>query len=342
MDNRNSEHLRQVNSVEEFELENRRLREDLEIFRSGFESVSSRELLLREILDHAPFGVMIRNCAGRIVDCNRKLCDFLGRRRECLLGVEADAFFVEGSEFPFSERSAWGSGYSGDVELSLPGGKMRTVQLEIQSVERDGETLQVVYLHDLTCFRERVEALRVSAFTDVLTGIWNRAYFHGRLLEEMERARRYGSALSLILFDIDRFKDFNDSFGHICGDSILKRLADLVGSRIRISDCFCRWGGDEFLIFSPVSRMEAHGFAERLRMEVRNAHWPNGLRLTLSLGVVDFVDGNMPVEVLLERVDQAMYRAKRQGGDRVCFWSEDQFSSGSQYGYPARAERSAE
>ena len=327
MNGRTSEVL-QTRSLKELDLENRRLREDLEVFRTGFESVSGREVLLREILDHTPFGVMIRDRSGRILDCNRKICELLACHRERLLGVEGYNFLAADSVLPFPEQTDWGCGLAFDMELVRSDGGICPARCVSHGIEREGQMLQVVYILDMSAFREREEALKVSAFTDGLTGVWNRTYFQGRLLEEMERVRRYGSFLSLILFDIDHFKDFNDRFGHSCGDSILKRLAELVGSTIRVSDCFSRWGGDEFLIFTPVESMAARAFAERLRVEVRDSPWPMGVALTLSLGVVEFLNEELPAEVLLDRADQAMYRAKREGGDRVCVWSRDFLSSG--------------
>jgi diguanylate cyclase (GGDEF)-like protein len=192
----------------------------------------------------------------------------------------------------------------------------------VHTVELHGEPFLLTYIHDISDSKKTEEALRLQAYTDGLTGLWNRAFFQRRFFEEMERVRRYGSHLSLVMFDIDHFKAFNDTHGHLCGDKALVRIADLVQKTIRVSDCFARWGGDEFLVFSPVPEEGALVFAERLRQQVKEARWPRGMRLTLSLGVIE-ATGDLSSEILMDRVDRAMYRAKRAGGDRVCVWGAE-------------------
>ncbi len=285
--------------------------------------------MLRHILEHSPTGLFIRDPLGCILDCNRAFCRLMKCSREELLQMRADRLLSFDEEREAS--SLWREDGDGafDVKLVLGDGGVCPVHMDTHVLSVGRERLLVVYVRDQTDFREMEEELRRQAFTDGLTGVWNRTFFQGRLLEEMERVRRYGSSLSLVMFDIDGFKRFNDRFGHLCGDRALKRLASLVRRRIRVSDCFSRWGGDEFMILSPVPLMSAMSFAERLLQELRQASWPHEMKVSLSMGVVEFTGGNLAAEVFLDRVDQAMYRAKRSGGDRVCPWTAPVMPEGS-------------
>jgi diguanylate cyclase (GGDEF)-like protein len=155
---------------------------------------------------------------------------------------------------------------------------------------------------------------------DGLTQVHNRRYFDDFLEREVARCGRSGSALSLVLLDLDRFKEINDGFGHLFGDRLLREIAGLVQTRVRREQLLARLGGDEFAVVLPDVKLEdAVEFADRIRKEVA-AHpvTDRGRRLTttLSIGVATFERG-MSVSQLIERADQSLYAAKRIGRDRV-------------------------
>ena len=162
------------------------------------------------------------------------------------------------------------------------------------------------------------------ALTDEMTGIHNYRHFLSRLSDEWKRANRYHRPLSLIMVDIDSFKHYNDTHGHLKGDIVLRELAQLLARVTRDVDFVARYGGEEFVIILPeTTREEALKMAERIRLEVRGHHFllaetqPGG-RLTVSVGVATYPDATQDRDELVELVDRAMYRAKRGGRDAVC------------------------
>jgi diguanylate cyclase (GGDEF)-like protein/PAS domain S-box-containing protein len=161
------------------------------------------------------------------------------------------------------------------------------------------------------------EHLRSLAITDTLTGIFNRRKFDETLLAEMRRAERYNTPLSLVLFDIDLFKHINDTCGHQAGDKVLQTLAHFVAGKIRSHDIFARFGGEEFAVLAPGTRIEGcHQMAEKLRLAMEQYAFPEAGHVTCSFGVTDFRPDDT-VETLIRRVDVALYRAKKNGRNRV-------------------------
>lgn len=152
---------------------------------------------------------------------------------------------------------------------------------------------------------------------DALTNAYNRLKFDESLKNEIEKARRYGNAFSLIMFDIDHFKRINDESGHIFGDVVLIQIVNLVKKSIRGVDIFARWGGEEFVILLPYANcQEAAALAERLRKSISEESLKNGMVLTCSFGVTSFCchdDENL----IMERVDRALYKAKERGRNNV-------------------------
>jgi len=159
--------------------------------------------------------------------------------------------------------------------------------------------------------------LEELATTDVLTGTFNRRKFNELILAEIERVRRYGHPLSLLVVDIDHFKRINDTHGHDAGDEVLIVLAGLIRTGIRATDSLARWGGEEFVVLSPeVSVEEAAGLAERLRRAAGTYAYSFVGSVTASIGVAQHRAGETPDE-LFARADEALYRAKEGGRDRV-------------------------
>lgn len=160
--------------------------------------------------------------------------------------------------------------------------------------------------------------LEQMASTDPLTGAANRARFEERLLTEQQRHDRApGMPFSVLLFDIDRFKRVNDTWGHPQGDLVLKGIVQQVQSQLRSIDTLARWGGEEFAVLLPqTDAAEARAVAEKLRLAVAQAAFGQAGRVTVSFGVATCQAGESGA-VLLERADEALYRAKRNGRNRV-------------------------
>jgi diguanylate cyclase (GGDEF)-like protein len=165
--------------------------------------------------------------------------------------------------------------------------------------------------------REQIQNL---ADTDDLTGIWNKRYFRRQLPQEIERARVYSLPLSLLMFDVDDFKEINDSLGHTIGDVVLSELCGAVREILRPPDLFARFGGDEFAIILPHTDLGgACAVAERILKKVRALTIPTdeegAVQCSISLGVADFGDGDGATD-LIRRADERLYESKRNGKNR--------------------------
>ena len=169
--------------------------------------------------------------------------------------------------------------------------------------------------------RELSERLQGLSATDSLTGIANRRTFDERLAIEVARANRYRTPLSLVMVDLDHFKELNDRFGHPVGDEVLKRVAALVDRDKRLGDVVARYGGEEFAAILPHTEPRAAMvWAERLRQliagtEVRSE--AGALNVTASFGIAGATSDRAEPAALIEEADQALYEAKRQGRNRV-------------------------
>jgi diguanylate cyclase (GGDEF)-like protein len=184
----------------------------------------------------------------------------------------------------------------------------RTHIIERQSLdlEASNEELQLANL----------ELTRLSS-TDSLTQVCNRMKLDAVLSEETMRATRYRSRFSVCLLDIDHFKKVNDTHGHLVGDAVLVRIAELLRENLRKSDTVGRWGGEEFLLVLPETELEqACLLAEKLRLAIATEPFPVAGRKTSSFGVATFEPGDTVVS-LLARADEALYEAKHGGRDRV-------------------------
>jgi len=174
--------------------------------------------------------------------------------------------------------------------------------------------------------RELVKQLEELAIRDPLTGLYNRRHLHACLDEELARAERYNNTFCMVMLDIDHFKAVNDTYGHPFGDYVLKKLGEIIRGSLRTVDSLYRYGGEEFFILMPETAREgAESLVNRSMTAIREyVFFCDGqeMNITISMGVSIFPDQATDQRELIRLADQALYRAKETGRDRVVFASE--------------------
>jgi diguanylate cyclase (GGDEF)-like protein len=169
--------------------------------------------------------------------------------------------------------------------------------------------------------RKSESKFRSLAVVDSLTGLYNRHHFYSIGQQEVERSLRFDLSLSLLMMDIDHYKDINDTYGHRAGDYVLSQLGELIAQEIRKIDIACRYGGEEFVILLPETDLEkAQNAAERIRAKIMGQkieYEKHEINITASIGIVTLSDKAKTVEDLLGQADEAMYKAKEKGRNQV-------------------------
>lgn len=179
---------------------------------------------------------------------------------------------------------------------------------------------------NITKQKQLENELKEKIVTDSLTGLYNQRYFYDRLEREIERARRQNHSLSLLLFDVDNFKNYNDTHGHLEGDRLLRTIGEVVRLCTRdYVDVGCRYGGDEFTVILPETDLiHAKNIAERIRSSFENHAFDE---CTLSIGLMTYnkktPDREASAESFIRYADEMMYNAKRSGGNRVHIFDAD-------------------
>lgn len=203
------------------------------------------------------------------------------------------------------------------IERDADGNPVRACGTHLDITERKRQESR------LAAQQRALEAANVHleslARTDALTELTNRRAFDRYLARALENAAIRNSPLSLALLDVDHFKDYNDTFGHLAGDEVLRRLADILRSQVRTADMVARFGGEEFMLILPdTDSAGARGLAERFREAIEAGNWPHH-PVTASFGVATLSPDQPPMvaEALIAQADRALYHSKREGRNRV-------------------------
>lgn len=196
----------------------------------------------------------------------------------------------------------------------------KTLYFTIKARQLEGSLNKVlVELSDITEVEMQKKSFEKLAITDKLTGLNNRFKFDILCVHAINNAKRYNEPLSLIMFDIDFFKNVNDTYGHNVGDITLQHVAQTISQRLRSSDIFARWGGEEFMILLPKSGYdEAMKLAEDLRRAIESEVFDTIEHITISFGVA-VMEPDDDEASLQQRADKALYKAKNEGRNRVVF-----------------------
>ena len=187
--------------------------------------------------------------------------------------------------------------------------------------ENDVESLEAVADICATAIQNAhyVERVKQLAYLDGLTGIFNRRYFEMRVVEEIDRARRFNSGMAVLMVDIDQFKRLNDEFGHLLGDEVLRQVSSMFHQQLRKIDVVCRYGGEEFaILLSQTNQQHALAVTEKLRRMVGSWQFPGVPQsVTISAGVATYPDHGTTRDELVKSADAGLYAAKQGGRNRV-------------------------
>jgi len=206
-------------------------------------------------------------------------------------------------------------------------GAHRDIDAEVKLTKKQGQEnitlkkavdLRTRELHEVNIqlAKSNAESKRLAS-TDSLTSLANRYSFEKNLYNESKRAERFNQELSLITFDLDKFKSINDNYGHARGDFVLKKISEILQSSLREIDTSARWGGDEFMLILPnTSLNQAVKLAKKIQQLINDEMSKQNFSVTASFGVVGLKKNESPMHFLI-RADKAMYEAKKSGGNNI-------------------------
>ena len=274
---------------------------------------------LTTIILSAREGIVVSNAQGEVVLVNPAVERLLGKDRDRILR-EGFLQVLDNPDYLRTFLAEGGHDLPDTMVLNN-----RVLHVHAATIHATtGETVgSAVLIRDITEERKLEQELRKIATTDALTGLFNRRQFDSALAEEMQRADRYGQVLSLLLFDVDHFKRFNDEHGHDQGDRVLQAIGLEMRDYFRDVDHPCRYGGEEFCAILPSTGLPgARLAAERFRQRIE-ALEIDGLRVTISIGIAIYPHPivKSPAE-MIKKADDGLYAAKKAGRNRVFVISE--------------------
>jgi diguanylate cyclase (GGDEF)-like protein/PAS domain S-box-containing protein len=302
------------------------------MIQTAFASTMARDNIIANLITVCPDGIIGVDMQGTVVIFNTKAAALTKRKCDDVIGsLDIGQIYGNREQARRIKAAIYAEDFGGvgrldGFETAIVDIDNKTIPIRLSAaliIENGNEVGSVGFFHDLTIQKIMEEKLHKLSITDGLTNLFNQRHFHSCLTDEIERVVRYKSPLSLISFDLDRFKDCNDRLGHLEGDNVLRRLGTLLNVIIRRTDKGFRYGGDEFFILMPETNLDqAIIVAEKICL-MFNDSWPYDTSgtgalppVTLSMGVVQRKDETSGV-ALIKRADVAMYNAKNQGGNRI-------------------------
>ncbi len=258
------------------------------------------------------------------IQIGESISGYVARQAESLLveDVESDARFQRRNRERYYTNSFISTAlcFQGSVRGVINVNNKRTRQA---FTAEDLKLLEAIAGHAAVALANahRYEQVLVRSQRDALTGLANHGHFWSSLSVELSRADRYAHEFSLVMADVDHFKDYNDRHGHMSGDDVLRGVAKVISERCRVCDHAARYGGEEFCVLLPETAREGGlAFAEKIRQAVEaSSTTPEGEdRVTISVGVATYPADGLTAVDLLKAADDQLYRAKDQGRNRVC------------------------
>jgi diguanylate cyclase (GGDEF)-like protein/PAS domain S-box-containing protein len=304
------------------------------------EAIRQSEESKRLLLYAAGEGIFGVDATGHLTFINPAALLMLGFTEEEMLGKKVHNLIhhshADGSNYPVEDCPMYAS-YTKAADSHVLGeilwrkdGSSFPVEYSSMPIIKDGKVMgAVVTFKDITERKRIEEALRDSekryrelSIIDDLTQLYNSRHFYFQLKIELDRSNRYGQPLTLLLLDLDDFKRFNDTYGHVEGDQVLRRLGQVVKRCLRETDFAYRYGGEEFTILLPMTTStDGAVTAERIRTEFKKETFSPApgqeVHKTVSIGLAQYIPQE-EMKAFVHRVDQLMYQGKKSGKDRVC------------------------
>ncbi|HEU0277623.1 MAG TPA: EAL domain-containing protein [Rhodanobacteraceae bacterium] len=279
--------------------------------------------LAASVFEAASDAIVIGDEHDRVVSVNRVFLELTGHAREALIGRALADLMVQNEASVRLAAALRDTGrWHGDLAWRKAGSGTKTVESTVVTV-RDAEG--AVLFHVFACadvaeLKYAQARIRHLAYFDVLTGLPNRTHLRGQFEDALAKARHGGQPLSVVFFDLDNFKEINDTAGHSVGDEVIRAVAQRLGEGVREDDVLCRFGGDEFLLLLPnTDAAAAEALAQRLVQAICQPIEIEGrsLDVAASAGYSVFPDDALDAENLLRESDTALFRAKGEGGNSV-------------------------
>jgi diguanylate cyclase (GGDEF)-like protein/PAS domain S-box-containing protein len=275
---------------------------------------------LESVLEGSVDGITVLDRRGNVIFAAKGAGEMLGYDKGFAYGTHISKYYgggVEEAKKIMALLRKEGKLRNYETTLKAADGHIVPISVSISLLRDDkGEiTSSLGVYKDITEKKKFEKELEKLSITDNLTGLYNQRHFYNELKREIERAKRFKHPLSLVLFDIDTFKHYNDTYGHLEGDKALCEVGKVLSKSIRGNvDSGYRYGGDEFVVILPeTDKNRAFSLAERIRTSFNNIGLVD---VTLSIGLVEYRTEYDP-ETFVRHADKAMYTAKHQGGDRV-------------------------
>ena len=295
--------------------------------------VEAKLRLAAKIVESTTDGIFLTDVSGKIIDVNGAFTRLSGYEKGEVVGKDL-SFFENGRREPVFYKKVWqivrNTGeWQGEIWDRRRNGDRYAKMLSVSAVKDQGGAVShyVGIFCDITKMKENEDRLDRMAHFDALTGLPNRALFYDRVNQAIHAAKRYGNAIAIMLLDLDRFKNINDTLGHGLGDQLLIAVAERLKTGLRKSDTAARLGGDEFGICLPIIRNSLDAatvckgilkrFAESIHLSGRQ------LVASASIGIAHYPDDGDSVDLLLQNADTAMYHAKGQGRNNFQFFSKE-------------------
>ncbi|MBI4613473.1 MAG: GGDEF domain-containing protein [Planctomycetes bacterium] len=282
-------------------------------------ALRERLAYLETVLASAAVILLATDREGRIALAGEAARSVLGLSPEELRGRPLEEVFADPDEVRALVRRALAGErlVECDLDARVVGGGLVPLSLSLAPFESPsgGVAGIVAAANENRRHKEMERELKRRSITDDLTGLYNQMHFYELLETEKERSDRLEHDLSLLLFDLDGFKEYNDRHGHVAGDRVLQKVGAFLMESVRKEvDSSFRYGGDEFAILCPgMNETAAVRFADRIRVGIKNLGVPG---IGVSIGVCEYSNHDRTIQ-LVKEADRAMYRAKREGGDRV-------------------------